>query len=339
MKAALLVFVLGSFSLTSVLGSVPAFGQADPTAQAEQMTRQSLHEMAEQQRQLDEFDKQTAQNSQNFMNTLNNATSGDNSGPEIPTANLPKFSVKAGKLAPGTKVSISCPTPNAVIYYNTTGWTPTTSSRRYTGPITVYATTLLQAFAAAPNLANSPLVSASYTVKAAAVPVFPLSLSADGVLHAMSRLHLVTNSAISSKNAKVGDKISIQLDQDVKVGDAIVIPKGTPIDASITLVKPSGHVGVPGYMAFAVHSLTAEGKTISLQGGERLDGINHTTRSVLLWVTFVGSIPAVMMKGGDADIKPGMKFTVGVVADTPLKLLNVSDSDAPQTPSSRPLLQ
>jgi hypothetical protein len=320
MKAALLVFVLGSFSLTSVLGSVPAFGQADPTAQAERMTQQSLHEMAEQQRQLDEFDKQTAQNSQNFMNTLNNATSGDNSGPEIPTANLPKFSVKAGKLAPGTKVSISCLTPNAVIYYNTNGWTPTTSSHRYSGPITVNATTQMQAFADAPNMASSQVISASYTVKATAVPVFQLTLAADGVLPAKSRLHLVTGSEISSKNAKVGDKISILLDQDVKVGEAVVIPKGTPVDGAITAVTPSNIFGISGSISFAVHSLTVRENTISLQGGERLDGVNHSKRAAFMWMTFVGIVPAVMMHGGDADIKPGMKFTVGVVADTPLKL-------------------
>jgi len=123
---------------------------------------------------------------------------------------------------------------------------------------------------------------------------------------------------MSPKNAKVGDKINILLDQDVKVGDAVVIPKGTPVDAAITSAKPPGLAGIPGYIAFAVHSLTVNGTTITLQGGERLNGVDHTKRTVFMWVTLVGSIPAVMMHGGDVEIKPGMKFTVAVATDTPL---------------------
>jgi Chitobiase/beta-hexosaminidase C-terminal domain len=126
----------------------------------------------------------------------------DNSGPSIDVTSPPQFSAKAGGVSTGTKVSISCPTQNAVIYYTTTGWTPTTSSRRYTGPVTLLATTQLQAFAVAPNMANSTYTSASYTVKGPPLTVFPLAISADGVLHAKIRLHLATNSTVSSKKCK-----------------------------------------------------------------------------------------------------------------------------------------
>jgi hypothetical protein len=299
------VFIVLALGISSVLGSAIAYGQENP---------------AEQERHFqDQIDRAIEQNERLAQQT-ENINNQQNSGPTIAVTSQPKFSAKAGKVQPGTKVSITCSTPNAVIYYNTTGWSPTTSSRRYTGPITVNATTDLQAFAAAPNMANSRVTSASYTVKGTAVPVYPLTLAADGVLHAKTRLHLATNSNVSSKNAKVGDKISILLDQDVKVGNTVVIPKGTPVDAVITAVTPSSLFGISGSISFAVHSLAVRENTISLQGGERLDGINHSTRAAFMWVTFVGVIPAVMMHGGDADIKPGMKFTVGVVTDTPLKL-------------------
>jgi mannose-6-phosphate isomerase-like protein (cupin superfamily) len=167
-------------------------------------------------------------------------------------------------------------------------------------------------------MSYSALTSANYTVNGPAVPVFPLTLASDGVLHAKTRLHLATGSSMSPKNAKVGDKINILLDQDVKVGDAVVIPKGTPVDAAITSAKPPGLAGIPGYIAFAVHSLTVNGITVTLQGGERLNGVDHTKRTVFMWVTLVGSIPAVMMHGGAVEIKPDMKFTVAVAADTPL---------------------
>jgi len=178
------------------------------------MTEESLHEMARVQRLTDEAQAQAMQNINDAQKDM-----ADNSGPSISVTSLPQFSVKSGEVKAGTTVSISCPTKNAVIYYTTTGWTPTTSSRRYTGPVILLATTQLQAIAVAPDMASSFYASASYKVKGPALTVFPLKIGADGVLHAKTRLHLATNSTVSSKNAKIGDKIPILLDQDVKVGD------------------------------------------------------------------------------------------------------------------------
>lgn len=299
-----------------VVSRAYAFGQEDPGLQG-------IHAMEEQQRRLDEFDKQTAQTVRDFQEVMNKnaadtASNAGSGGPSNVTSQ-PKFSVKSGGVKTGTTVSISCPTPNAVIYYTTTGWTPTTSSRHYTGPVTLLATTQLQAIAVAPNMANSFYASASYKVKGPPLTVFPLKLSTDGILHAKSRLHVVTNSTASSKNAKVGDKISILLDQDVKVGEAVEIPKGTSVDASITAVTRSGILSSPGSISFAVHSLAVDGTTVALQGGERLDGAFHSLRTALLATTIVGTIPAVAIHGSQGEIKPGMKFTVAVATDTPLK--------------------
>jgi len=310
MKAVFFMPVLCGALLVPVLGNTPAIGQDDAAAQFN-------HQFDEQVTRSNEEDQQRAEDNEQQVDA--EWAREDQAAASIgPITSSPKVSVKAGKVQPGTKVSITCSTPGAVIYYTTTGWSPTTSSRRYTGPITIYATTQLQAFAAAPNMAHSQLTSANYTVNGPAVPVFPLTIAADGVLHAKTRLHLVTGTSMSPKNAKVGDKINILLDQDVKVGNAVVIPKGTPVDAAITLAKQPGMAGIPGYIAFAVHSLTVNGTTIALQGSERLNGIDHTKRTVFMWVTLVGSVPAVMMHGGDAEIKPDMKLTVAVAANTPL---------------------
>jgi hypothetical protein len=277
------------------------------------MTEESLHEMERNQRLTDEAQ---AQAMQNINDAQKNMT--DNSGPSVPVTSPPKFSVKSGTVKTGTTVSISCPTPNAVIYYTTTGWTPTTSSRRYTGPVTLLATTQLQAIAVAPTTGNSVYASASYKVKGPPLTVFPLEIGADGVLHAKTRLHLATNSTVS-KNAKVGEKIPIVLDQDVKVGDSVEIPKGTSVDATITAVTRPGILSSPGSISFGVHSLAVNGTTVALQGGERLDGAIHPLRTALLVTTIVGTIPAVAIHGSQGEIKPGMRFTVTVAADTPLK--------------------
>ena len=320
MRFAFLAFILGSTALVPALNTC-AFGQ-------DGATERSLHEMQAQQRQLDAFDEQNAQNRQNFQDLQNKSVPDDNvrSGPPaIPVTGRPQFSIKAGEVKSGTTVTISCPTPNAVIYYTTSGWTPTTSSRRYTGPVTLLATTQIQAVAVAPNMAYSLYTSATYKVKGPALTVFPLEIGADGVLHAKTRLHLATNSTVSSKSAKLGDKLPIVLDQDVKVGESVEIPKGTSVDATITAVSQAGLLSSPGMISFAVHSLGGDGTTVALQGGERIDGAAHKRRNILMAATIVGAIPAVATSGSQAEIKPGMTFTVAVATDTALKP-SVTDS-------------
>jgi hypothetical protein len=241
------------------------------------------------------------------------------SGPSVAIARRPAFSVKAGVVAPGTTMRIKCPTRYAVIYFTTNGWTPTPASRRYKGSIPINATTQLQAIAIAPNMVRSPIAVAKYIVSGPVAPVFPLTLAADGVLRARTRLHLVTNSTVNSKTAQVGDSIGILLDQDVKLGDAVVIPKETPVDAAITQADPSGHMGAPGDIAFEVDSITVRGTSVPLLGGETLEGANHYSKVRGLILIPVAGAAGLLVRGDDAEIKPGMAFTVAVAEDTPLK--------------------
>ncbi len=89
------------------------------------------------------------------------------------TAATPTFSLGSGTYSSAQSVTISDATPGATIYYTTNGGTPTTSSPRYTGPITVSSTETLQAMAAATGDTNSAVASATYTITATvATPIF-----------------------------------------------------------------------------------------------------------------------------------------------------------------------
>ena len=76
----------------------------------------------------------------------------------------PKISLDEG-LYYGTKnVTITTTTPDADIYYTTDGTTPTSSSTKYTGAISVSSTQTIKAIGIKDGLMNSELVSAAYTI-------------------------------------------------------------------------------------------------------------------------------------------------------------------------------
>jgi Chitobiase/beta-hexosaminidase C-terminal domain/Legume lectin domain len=87
-----------------------------------------------------------------------------------PTA-TPTFSPVAGTYTSAQSVSISDATSGASVYYTTNGTTPTTSSTRYTGAITVSSTETLKAMAVASGDTDSAVASADYTMSSSSEPV------------------------------------------------------------------------------------------------------------------------------------------------------------------------
>jgi hypothetical protein len=90
--------------------------------------------------------------------------------PGVATA-TPTFSLSAGTYHSAQTVAITDTTPGAVIYYTVNGAAPTTSSNKYTAPITINAAVTVQAVALAPGYTLSNPSSAAYTF-AALPPVF-----------------------------------------------------------------------------------------------------------------------------------------------------------------------
>jgi hypothetical protein len=81
-----------------------------------------------------------------------------------PTMPSPVFSPAGGLMASGQTVAITDYSPTASIYYTTDGSTPTSASTLYTGPITLTSSVTINAIACGNGFADSPVVSATYTV-------------------------------------------------------------------------------------------------------------------------------------------------------------------------------
>ena len=92
--------------------------------------------------------------------TVENSASGE-------TVETPTFSPKAGTYTEAQTVTIACATSGATIYYTTNGSTPSSTSTKYTSPITVSETTTLKAIAIKGS-AKSSVATATYTIKAQA---------------------------------------------------------------------------------------------------------------------------------------------------------------------------
>lgn len=313
---------LRQFFLPLLFGfSIHLLYAQDPAANAAQQAAQQAMQQAQQanqdaMRSAQEANDRAMQASQQAQQDAQ--VNAQNTSPALEYTLAPSFSVKAGPVRAGTVVRLKTRTHYATIYFTTNGWSPTVNSTRYTGPITVSETTVVQAIAIAPNLRPSLISSAKFIVQSTPKPIEALVLS-DGVLRAGTVLRVATDAAVSSKTAQVGDPLNLVLAQDVKVGDRVVLPKGTPIEATITQADPSGHVGTPGDVAFEVHNLKFGDRTIALQGGETLEGENHYHRALGLAVIPVVGIAGLAAHGEEAEIKPGMMLTAAVAADTPLE--------------------
>ncbi|HUA62620.1 MAG TPA: chitobiase/beta-hexosaminidase C-terminal domain-containing protein [Verrucomicrobiae bacterium] len=100
-------------------------------------------------------------------------TSGASSATYKIRAATPAFSVKQGTYAKAQSVKITDAAAGAAIYYTTNGVTPTTSSKKYTGPVAVSQNETIKAIATAADFVESDLAEATYAIETAVPTITP----------------------------------------------------------------------------------------------------------------------------------------------------------------------
>jgi hypothetical protein len=313
----LLVTALSPSLLAQNAGMMAAQQAQRAAQQASQAAQQANQEAIRQAQQANEdaarASQQASQNAQQLSHIC-------------PPAAKPKFSVKGGAFTKPVTVKIRESTRGAVVYYTTDGWTPTTNSARYTGPITITSTTTLQAIAVAPEMPRSRIASAVYNVdlppgKTAASPAVAApvpSTTKPGVLPKGTSVPLIFASDFSSRKADVGDKINLTLADDLKVGDTVIAAKGAPAIVNVTEAHKSGVAGIPGFVSFEAESLTLDGTVVKLTGSAAKEGREVQINPATVGLAFVVPGGVFLVHGNEAEIKPGSVFTASVAEDTKL---------------------
>ncbi|MCC5910450.1 MAG: S-layer homology domain-containing protein, partial [Clostridiaceae bacterium] len=152
-----------------------------------------------------------ARNSNYDVNQPDNFTTpsggggGGSSSPSTARVSAITVTPPAGKVAMGTKVTLSTATAGATIYYTLDDSTPTTSSNQYTDPITINSAITIKAIGVKSGMNNSSVATFSYTVEELAKPemtVSPSQVTVDSDFNQTFTLSIANDTVVNTVYAK-----------------------------------------------------------------------------------------------------------------------------------------
>jgi hypothetical protein len=125
---------------------------------------------------------------------------------------------------------------------------------------------------------------------------------------------------LNSKTAHEGDPVEFLLDDDLKVGDSILVPKGAHAVATVTDAKKAGMMGRPGELSVQMQYLLSGTNHVRIRGTKGREGDSKTGATVALTVLF-GPI-GLIKHGKNVDIPAGTALTAYVDQDIWLAPIN-----------------
>jgi len=87
---------------------------------------------------------------------------------------------------------------------------------------------------------------------------------AGGTIPVGMHIPVLTDQAVNSKDAKMGQTISGSVAKDVIVGGKVVIPKGAEVKLSVSSVQASGRLSTPAKLYLRLRVVTVKGKTYTV---------------------------------------------------------------------------
>ena len=94
--------------------------------------------------------------------------------------------------------------------------------------------------------------------------VLPALANAGGTIPQGTTIHVVIDQAISSKDGKIGQRVTGTVSKSVTVGGKVLIPKGSTAKLSVSSVQASGRLSTPAKLYLKLRTVTVGGKTYLL---------------------------------------------------------------------------
>ena len=113
---------------------------------------------------------------------------------------------------------------------------------------------------------------------------------------------------LSSKTVADDDPVSLVLDQDIKIGEVVVVKAGAKAVGTITHAKRAGMMGKAGELNMRLDFLIVNDGRLRLRGTKRKEGEGKVGATVALTVLF-GPI-GLIKHGKNVEIKQGTPLLV-----------------------------
>jgi hypothetical protein len=129
---------------------------------------------------------------------------------------------------------------------------------------------------------------------------------------------------MSSRDARVDERVDFEVLEDIKVGNVVVVERGALAIATVTEAHPKRRMGRAGKLHMNIDYVRlATGEKVLLRAMKGGSGGNHiaamTGAMVATSLVFFPAAPFFLfLHGKDITIPKGTEITAYVVADTPL---------------------
>jgi hypothetical protein len=132
---------------------------------------------------------------------------------------------------------------------------------------------------------------------------------------------------LSSKTARPGDVVDLELAKDIRIDDALIVREGTKAVGEVTLAKKAGHMGEGGDLAIRVTEVRSGDSRIKLRGTQGKAGDSKFAYALAFGVF------GMLKHGKNAELPAGATITAYVAEDVAVSMLSVPRSDIVARPT------
>lgn len=124
---------------------------------------------------------------------------------------------------------------------------------------------------------------------------------------------------ISSATATEGQRFNLVLDDDMRIGNRVVVPRGTKAVGTVISVHKRGHMGKAGELNVQLNYLLLGEQRIPLRASSGREGDSKVGATIALTVIF-GPL-GLLKRGKDVELNPGVVLTAQVDQSTTIDIV------------------